>query len=157
MHWQEYSYNERKQLKEAYMDLMDDFQPNSFITLATNGDGTIEGMRDLVKDFLARLDRKILGNAWLERPIHERTDGVFIIEHVTSNIHAHGLVRLAKNDNVDVEAHCKSVWGKLCPGGSVLMEPPSSTHAVARYISKESTGICFLDDQLIITREFMPF
>ena len=112
-------------------------------------------MRALVRDFLGRLDRKMLGNAWLERPQHERTDGVFVIEHVSSNIHAHGLVRMAKNDKIDVQEHCKAIWAKLCPGGSVLIEPPRNVKDVASYISKEFAGGRFGDEQIVLARDFM--
>lgn len=153
----EYSYSERKCMKTAYMSFLDQFEADSYVTLVTNDDGTVEGMRALIRDFLARLDRKMLGNAWLERPQDERTDGVFVIEHVSSNIHAHGLVRMAKNDKIDIQEHCKAIWAKLCPGGSVLIETPDSVQKVASYISKEFVGARFSDEQIVLTRELMRF
>ena len=150
-------YSERKRVKAAYMSFLEQFEADCFVTLVTNDDGTIEGMRALIRNFLARVDRKMLGNAWLERPRDERTDGVFFIEHVSSNIHAHGLVRMAKNDKVNVQNHCQNVWGKLCPSGSVLIETPDSERKVAFYITKEFVGGRFADDQIVLTRELMPF
>lgn len=81
------------ELRAAYVDLCRGIDVQYSVTLASNQDGTIAGIRKRARDFCARMDRKLLGPSWSKKPAEQRTDGVFFIEHVASNIHLHGLLR----------------------------------------------------------------
>lgn len=137
----------------AYIDLCGQLAPNFFVTLARNMTASKESVSRLVRDFCARMNRKLLGHTWTMTAASERS--VFFIEHVTSNIHAHGPIRIPSCDGVDVGALSEGIWPKLCPGGSVVVMPINDVTGCASYCTKEMRDFRFGDDQIVLMREFI--
>lgn len=145
----------RRELRAAYVGLCRSIDVQYFVTLATNQDGTIPGIRKRAKDFCARMDRKLLGPSWSKKPAEERTDGVFFVEHVRSNIHLHGLLRFPSGTREGLPMTSALVWKKLCPSGTIDFQPINDLpHGVA-YCMKELLLPGHTDEQFFLLRELM--
>mgnify|MGYP000848867969 CR=1 FL=1 len=145
-----------RDLRDAYIELMAvTIRPNGYLTLVTNSEGSPASIRKDLKSLLARIDRASLGPRWQKRPKDERTEGVFILEHVETNIHAHGMLRLPQNDDNDIHMIIGTNWGKLCPGGNSLLLPVGDAKRRAGYCTKEMSLPWFSGDQVICTWDFM--
>ncbi len=144
-----------RELRTAYVEMCQGLDLQYFVTLATNQDGTIQGIRKRAKDFCARMDRKLLGPGWSKKQADERTDGVFFIEHVASNIHLHGFLRFPAGTQEGLRMTSALVWKKLCPSGTIDFQPINDLpHGVA-YCMKELLLPGYTDEQFFLLRELM--
>lgn len=88
----------------------------------------------------ARLDRKMLGKKWHERPI-ERTRFIAFVEHPNSNIHWHMMLKLncTRHDTFNSEA--PKIWKKLIKSGTVDIKPAqidlTANEIFSRYCGKK--------------------
>ena len=106
-----------------------------FVSLATNDPGmSVDGMRRLIREWDARMNRRLNGSKWQEHP-DTRLWAVYFLERPASNPHWHALVWL---DHPDLEKRrwhfqefagiAQTVWEKLIPAGAI------------RYVAKELVG-----------------
>jgi hypothetical protein len=143
-------------LREGFVELMaHTIQPNVFLTLVTNAEGSPMKLRRAIKDLLARLDRALLGPKWQKQSKDQRTEGVFIIEHVESNIHAHGMLRLPSFDEAEIYMTVGTFWNKLCPSGNSCFRLLEDALVCARYCTKEMDMPWFSGEQIVCTWDFM--
>lgn len=148
------NFNEQR---KAYIQLCGQFQPNTFITLATNQTLSTCQMKKKMDRFFGHMDRKLMGHTWLQQPISMRTDGIGFIEHINSNIHAHLLVRFNKGNEWGRAKYGEHYWRKICESGSVEIKPISDTRQLASYCSKEMVSRSFdPHEQIVLLRDFMP-
>lgn len=148
--------NNYRELRDAYVELMaKTIRPNGFLTLVTNDEGSIASIRKDLKNLLARIDWALLGPKWQKRPKDERTEGVFILEHVEGKIHAHGILRLPAHDENDIHMIIGTYWMALCPGGNSKLLPVGDAERRARYCTKEMSLPWFSGDQVVCTWDFM--
>jgi hypothetical protein len=145
-----------RELRDAYVELMArTIRPNGFLTLVTNAEGSTASIRKDLKNLLARIDWALLGPKWQKLPKDERTEGVFILEHIEGRIHAHGMLRLPPHDEDDIHMTIGTHWAKLCPGGNSLLLPVGDAEVRARYCTKEMSLPWFSGDQVVCTWDFM--
>ncbi len=149
------SKSKLQNLREAYIQLCGQFQPNTMVTLATNQLWEIARMTKLVGSFAARMDDRGLGSAWSKLPISCRANGIFFIEHVRSNIHAHGLVRFPYGNDWGRDMIARKLWADLCPGGSVRLSKIYTLDGAASYCTKEMTRYNHQDEQIVLLEQFM--
>lgn len=143
------------ELRAAYVDLCRGIDVQYFVTLASNQDGTIPGMRKRARDFCARMDRKLLGPSWSKRPAGQRTDGVFFIEHVASNIHLHGLLRFPSGAEDGLRMTSALIWNKICPSGTIDFQSIYDLPRGVTYCMKELLLPGYSDEQFFLLRELM--
>lgn len=146
---------QRERLRDAYIKLGNDMQPNAFVTLATNDYGDVLEMTRLIGEYLAMMDRALLGRKWSQFPAAQRTDGIFMIEHTKTNIHAHGLVSFPNADKYDLEVLTLSKWNKLTEAGTIDFQSIYDTQTCAEYCTKEMRSVLFNPDQVVLARQFM--
>jgi hypothetical protein len=147
MHW--------KRLREAYKEFAVGFDANEMVTLATNQDGNIEKMRKLVDAFAVRMDRWALGRFYHTLPISKRANGIFFVEHVSSNIHAHGLVHFPYGSGLSRLLKASEFWRSLCPSGSIDVQLVQSVEGIANYVTKEMKWDRYDSDQVILLADRM--
>ena len=145
----------RNELRAAYVTLCHEIEVQYFVTLSTHQDGTIGGMRKRARDFCARIDRKLLGHEWATMPASRRTDGLFFIEHVASNIHLHGLLKFPKGSREKLAIMTGLIWKKLAPSGTVDFRSIDDLHGMLDYVLKEERLSHYSSDQLLLARELM--
>lgn len=112
-------------------------------------------MTKLVGSFAARMDDHALGSEWSKLPISRRANGIFFIEHVRSNIHAHGLVRFPYGNSWGRELIARKLWADLCPGGSVRLAKIDTLEGAASYCTKEMTRYSYDHGQVVLLEQFM--
>ncbi len=142
-------------LRSAYIQLCGQFQPNTMVSLVTNQLWEIPRMTTLVGAFGARMDDYGLGSTWSKEPVAKRADGIFFIEHVCSNIHAHGLVRFPYGNAWGRSMIASKLWSDLCPGGTAMLKPIRSLWDAASYSTKEMNRYDYQDDQIVLLEQFM--
>lgn len=115
---------------------------NVGLTLNVNRQTGLMAARAQVGKLFFRVDRKLFGTKFAERP-ERRTQGVFFFEHVETNIHCHGLLAIRP------ECHDRFMsmfpvdgrggpWSKVCPSGTHCVRI-GNIEAAARYDTKEQT------------------
>lgn len=111
-------------------------------------------MRKLVGAFAARMDDVALGTTWSKMPQSMRANGAFFIEHIGSNIHAHGLVRFPYGDHESRSTTAEIIWSRLCPSGTIDLKEIYEIEGAAHYCTKEMTSHHH-EDQVVLLADFM--
>lgn len=145
----------REELKAGYIELALGMQPNAFIALATNDYGDIPEMTRLIGKFCGMVDRDLLGHKWHTLPAEKRLNGIFFIEHVATNIHAHGILRFPDGVDADLRLLTERKWNRLTKAGSTDFKPFSDTERCIGYCTKEMKSFLFDGDQVVIASQFM--
>jgi hypothetical protein len=129
---------------------LDTFKFDRFLTLATNDSAwqlkgphlTMDRLTDILREWDARINRKVVGPQWLSQP-EDRIWAFYFLEKPQSNPHWHALVRfhpphpgyeltmMERFDN-----HAEPIWKKLVPAGSVQSLPIFKQTGVTKYIAK---------------------
>ncbi len=151
----ETDYGHNKKLQQAWAEFAETFEPNFFVTLTDPTEPHLATMREKLGKLCGRIDRAVLGKKFARRLPHERTDGIFFIEHVDSNIHAHGLLRVPNASFEEFDALTKMQWHRVCRDGRYDLQEVYDCAGVARYCAKEMTRFGFNPEQVAFTRDFM--
>ncbi|TAA58862.1 hypothetical protein [Shinella sp. JR1-6] len=151
----EYDYRHKKRLRQAWVEFVEAFEPNFYITLTDPTEPHLATMREKLGKLCGRIDRALLGKKFARYLPHERTDGIFFIEHIGSNIHAHGLLRVPKASLKEFDALTKMQWHRVCRDGKFDLQEVYDRAGVASYCTKEMTRFGFNPDQVAFTRDFM--
>lgn len=146
---------QRADIRQAFIDLIVGFNPNVFITLATNSTGSVEELTQKLCKFCAMIDKALLGDSWYRLPPDKRTDGLFTIEHTASNIHAHGILRLSAHKHNDLPLLVQQKWSRLSEAGNTDFQKIDDAAHVAAYCTKEMQRAGFDTNQIVLTREFI--
>ncbi|MFB0692146.1 hypothetical protein ACA106_16650 [Agrobacterium pusense] len=112
-------------------------------------------MTRLIGEYLAMMDRALLGRKWSQLSPDQRTDGIFIIEHTKTNIHAHGLLHFPKPKTHDLELLTLLKWSTLTQAGSTNFQSIYDAEHCAEYCTKEMNSFLFNADQVVLARQFM--
>jgi hypothetical protein len=151
----DYTREHLKNIRSAYGDMASDFKPNAFLTLATNSTIDAAEVTRLIGRFCAMLDRLLLGHKWFKLPAEQRTDGMFLIEHADTNIHAHGILRMPKSDDPGLDLMIDRKWRCLIKEGTTDYSAITDLSGLVRYCTKEMILPSFNPDHVILTRQFM--
>lgn len=151
----EYDYGHKKRLRQAWVEFVEAFEPNFYFTLTDPTEPHLATMREKLGKLCGRIDRALLGKKFARHLPHERTDGIFFIEHIGSNIHAHGLLRVPKASFDELGALTKMQWHRVCRDGKFDLQEVYDCAGVASYCTKEMTRFGFNPDQVAFTRDFM--
>lgn len=147
--------DDHRQLRAAYIELIaNNIAVDTFVTLVTNETWELPKMHRALKAFLGCADHSLLGKKWYQKPLDCRTEGMFFIEHVKSNTHAHGLLRLPHRhlgDQRDLKTLFEQHWIKFAPGGSVNCQALYDAPGCADYCTKEMAFRHFRDEQMFCT------
>jgi hypothetical protein len=146
---------QRANMRKAFIDLAVGFDPNFFVTLAMNAPAGVDDLRHRLGKFCAMLDKALLGDNWHKLPPAHRTDGLFTLEHCTSNIHAHGILRVPDNRGKDLPLLVSQKWSRLSAAGDVDVQEITDATKLAAYCTKEMHWAGFDTNQIVLTREFM--
>ena len=151
----ENSDEDKKKLQKAWVEFAVKFEPNFYVTLTDPTEPHLMTMREKLGKLCGRIDRAVLGKKFSRHLPHKRTDGIFFIEHVGSNIHAHGLLRVPKASHEEFDALIKMQWHRVCRDGKYDLQTVYDCAGVASYCTKEMTRFDFNPEQIAFTRDFM--
>lgn len=153
---------------EAIVDWLERWTFDRFITLASNdpllsahGDDErgLVRMRKLLREWDARVNRKVVGPKWQTRP-EDRIWGFFFLEKPASNPHWHGLVQFfppwpdARQDYEDrFDKWAPIYWKELVLSGTVDVQNITNQRGVAEYVAK-SVGYALSFQNFVVPDEF---
>ena len=159
---------QRKDFRAGIAETIEQLQPQYAVSLAcnrtipwNNGGRPVPGkdLQQCIRSFLMRLDRALLGPKWAAKA-DKRTHGLLLPEHLASNSHLHGALRVDpscvdKFENALVDAldpktgeivQCLPLWKDVIPSGSSCIRRLSNGSGWSNYVTKETTD----QDNLII-------
>lgn len=151
----ESGYGHKRKLQQAWVEFTGAFEPNFYLTLTDPTEPHLSLMREKLGKLCGRIDRAVLGKKFVRHLPHERTDGIFFIEHIGSNIHAHGLLRVPNTSLEEFDALTKMQWHRVCRDGKYDLQTVYDCAGIASYCTKEMTRFGFNPDQIAFTRDFM--
>lgn len=131
-------FNARK--REYYASWLGDPSFNVAMTLNYNGGVSLGGAGSRIGTLFRDVDRVLLGSRF-NKYRGARTEGVFFFEHVNSNIHAHGLLRVdplrLERFNELFPEDGRGLWSSVWPAGTQFTKPAHDPAGFAHYITKE--------------------
>ncbi len=110
-----------------------------FVTANLNRQTNWQGARRLLRDWHARLDRKLLGGRWA-RKTEQRTLFIAFYEGAETNEHWHMLLKATKAKNEIFENEAARLWEGLVASGSLDIQKLATQDDALRvggYITKE--------------------
>lgn len=126
--------------RENFARWLDDPSYNIALTLNFNSPVSLTNARGAVGKLFGVVDRKLLG-ARFNKYTTGRVDGVFVFEHLDSNIHAHGLLKV---NPISVERFAsmfpengRGPWSEIWKAGTQYLKLAYDPSGFAGYISKE--------------------
>lgn len=114
-------------------------------------------MTRLIGEYLAMMDRALLGRKWSQLSRDQRTDGIFIVEHTKTNIHAHGLLRFPSPKTHDLEVLTMLKWNRLTQSGDANFQSIYDEEGAVKYCTKEMNSTLFNPDQVVVAQQFKTF
>jgi hypothetical protein len=134
-------------LRSAFVTWLDRYAWTHFVSLATNdSSGSISEvrMRALLREWDSRLNRRILGPKWTQKP-DERLFAAYFLEKPETNPHWHALVI----------GESEIFWKQLIGSGTVNVQPVNLKLGIASYITKEIGGMVQYNS-FVVPRGFDP-
>lgn len=102
---------------------------------------SLKSAREQVGNLFFRVERKLFGRRFNEMSIDRRVHGVFFFEHISSNIHCHGLLRVPPGYHLKFRSFFPEdrggLWSKVRKSGSYCLKEDFSPRCAAAYCSKD--------------------
>jgi hypothetical protein len=134
-------YQSRREYRTALEEWLATIDADLFVTLSFAQDVRLGSARQLLGQWLARIDSRYLGRGWARRSSDERTFAVLVPENINTNLHYHCLMRLPSwgrtQGIVDRAATLERFWCRLMPRGTCDVELIYDLPGLARYIAKQ--------------------
>ncbi len=133
--------------RAATRDLLNRWGWTYFVSLATN-DPMLSPtkMRELIRDWDARVNRKLNGPRWQKQP-ETRLWSVYALEKPTTNPHWHALVMIEHPDPAkrawqleQFPAIAEAAWIDLVKSGTVDVQLVYDQRGAIKYIAKQLTN-----------------
>jgi hypothetical protein len=144
--------------RSAYARWLDDPAFNVAMTLNFNSPVTLTNARKAIGRCFCKVDRTLLG-ARFQRRRDQRVTGVFTFEHLESNLHAHGLLRV-QPDRLDRFARLfpetqRGIWTDVWAPGSQWTGHAHDPAGFAFYIAKEQRASS-APEMMLFLEDFFP-
>ncbi|HTI66231.1 MAG TPA: hypothetical protein VL460_01650 [Caulobacteraceae bacterium] len=144
--------------RSAYSRWLSDPTLNIAMTLNFNRPVSLANARSAIGECFGKVDRKLLGRRFTRRR-NDRTTGVFMFEHLKSNLHAHGLLRV---QHARLERFSemfpptqRGLWSDVWAGGSQWTTDAANPAGFAFYIAKEQHASSAPETMLFL-EDFFP-
>lgn len=114
------AYSER--WKQGMLEHIRDQRFSHALTLSWNADVALPVAREHLRLLHAKVDRKLFGVRFHEKPMAERSSAIFVLEGIGSHLHAHSLwrVRFAHmlRFNKLFSGNRGGLWNRIASSGS---------------------------------------
>lgn len=151
------SYSKNKQIQNELGLWLIKGNYSLFGTIVLNRQIKPETFRRKLYEYHGRLDRKLLGSKYHKKPITWRTRFVALLEHLDTNLHAHMLIKPARNKQFRCQMQSPYIWEEICPGGDLKIDYINSKESLIK-ICRYSTKECWNErnfGKFIISDEFI--
>lgn len=115
---------------------MTNYGPDLFVTFVFNRWISMDEATRTFEEFHGRLDRKLLGRSYIDRP-DERTEYIATIEKPDANIHIHALFKMSPEQKERFGELAPPIWTKLVKAGNLDVKQVYCPEGAARYVTKE--------------------
>lgn len=144
--------------RSAYSRWLSDPTLNVAMTLNFNRPVTLANARNAMRHCFGKVDRKLLGPRYNRRR-DDRTTGVFVFEHLKSNLHAHGLLRVQpgrlERFGEMFPPTQRGLWSDVWAGGSQWTTDADNPAGFAFYMAKEQHASSAPETMLFL-EDFFP-
>jgi hypothetical protein len=113
------------------------------------GKRNFEALKKQIREWEARVNRKLLGPKWQKKP-DERLFAFLFYEKLAHNPHVHMLVIVPPHQREAFERIAKRTWGMLVPPGDVVIQPIDYKEGVYQYVTKEMVNAAANDQMEVI-------
>ena len=139
--------------KIAMESWITDQKPSHWVTFNFNRAETKDGSIKRLKEFNARLDRKLFGRNWAKK--EDRPVWIWFMEHENSNLHWHSYVKLDWEHWDTFETHAEDIWTKIVEPGSlhIALYEQRLFDKARGYATKEWTDMSRTQD-FVLSSEF---
>lgn len=114
------------QWKRALVDLFNRDRHTHAVTLVWNRRATLERLRDDLRRFHRRVDKKLWGSRCERYPTDKRSRAVFVVEDIGHHPHVHSLWRCPPGKLIEFNklfpATRGGLWNELIPSGEYKMD-----------------------------------
>lgn len=126
--------------RQHYARWLDDPAYNIAATLNFNAPISVGNAKQCVSKLFGAVDRKLLGSRF-NNYTDGRVGGVLVLEHLQSNIHVHGLLRVEPT-RLDrfmtmFPSDGRGVWSNIWKAGTQFVTAAHDPYGFAYYLSKE--------------------
>jgi len=133
-----YDYNKSKKLNNGLREFITDFNGDYAVTAVFNRDVSIDGAKANIKDWYAKVSRKLYGKKWGKKDAWERLQFIAVVEHTESNLHFHFVVKLGGGrKDWKFKIFAKYLWTKFNKSGGMVVDK------IATAEQNEKIGIYF--------------
>ena len=121
VHWN--SLTQNKRIRSALREMIMEQGADYFVTAVFNSETNFGGAWNSLKDWHARIDRRLLGKHWQQKEPDERTFFWAFPEHPDSNLHYHLMVKLSDPaKRMEFEAIADTCWQGIVGSGDMKLE-----------------------------------
>ena len=120
----------------AVQEMIENFQPNVFITLAFNQDTSLNAAHSALKEFHKRFDKKVLGHKYSFDP-KCRSFYIGVIENPTSNLHFHLVLKIPVNRLGVARDLTDRLWRGVISSGTTAFKETYDLPGLGRYMAKQ--------------------
>lgn len=134
----EWQFNSRR--RQEYARWLGDPSYNIAATLNFNSPVTISNATRCIRRLFGAVDRTLLGSRF-NRYTTGRVDGVMVLEHLNSNLHAHGLLKVDRQ-RLDrfmamFPSDGRGAWSEIWSAGTQFTTYAHAPSGFASYMAKE--------------------
>lgn len=144
--------------RSAYSRWLSDPTLNVAMTLNFNRPVSLANARTAIGQCFGKVDRKLLGTRFTRRR-NARTTGLFVFEHLQSNLHAHGLLRVQpkrlERFGEMFPPTQRGLWSEVWAGGSQWTTHADDPGVFAFYMAKEQHASSAPETMLFL-EDFFP-
>jgi hypothetical protein len=142
--------------REQYALWLDDPAYNVAVTLNYNTPISVANAAHRIGKLFGVVDRKLLGSRF-NRYATGRVDGVLVLEHLSSNIHAHGLLRVPP-ERLDrfmamFPPDGRGAWSRVWEAGTQHVTAAHDPAGFGSYMAKEQRSSS-APETMIFLRDF---
>lgn len=123
-------------LQKAWVEFLKDQNHNIAAYLTFNDFMQQDAAMVMLRKYMAKVNGMVVGRNWDKRA-NKRVKGFFAIEHVRSNLHFGGSVRVEGKDVWEVSSAMSAIWKEMVPKGSSDIGPIRNDTACHLYNTKE--------------------
>ena len=114
-------------LRDAFINTYAKEEFDYSATVVFNEPRSIDFVRNRLREWHKRLDRKLVGPNHTNKPNNQRLFFVGCIEHPNTNIHVHMMVKLPSLDKAHTfELYAPFLWDKVTVTGDLVCQPITS-------------------------------
>ncbi len=131
----------RETWKEEFVHFLKDQRFTHGLTVSWNANIPMSVAREHLKQLHARVDRKLLGPRFAEKPSQVRSLALFAFEKIDLHIHCHSLWRLQSRNFLKFARLFPKdrggVWNQIAPSGSYALAIMDDWRTFGEYMLKE--------------------